>query len=183
MNPTKSHLNQMAAEFTPMSHNSQQRSRVLHQQQQQQQQQQAALQAAMMNPAALQAMIQQQNPQFLHQIQQKQLQQLQQLHQQNLRLAAAFSQNQMGIYNATSALLNHIPAQKQTAQTQSQSAIQTNQIQAAGSRQSPNLDFENFPTREDYSPSPPPINVNRVQSCSKAQKSKEQNKVHILSLR
>ena len=31
------------------------------------------------------------------------------LHQQNLRLAAAFNQNQMGIYNATSALLNQLP--------------------------------------------------------------------------
>ena len=50
-------------------------------------QQQAALQAAMMNPAALQAMIQNQNPQLLHQLQHQQLQQLQQLHQQNLRLA------------------------------------------------------------------------------------------------
>ena len=58
--------------------------------------QQAALQAAMMNPAALSAIIQSQNPQLLHQIQHQQLQQLQQLHQQNLRLAAAFNQNQMG---------------------------------------------------------------------------------------
>ena len=41
----------------------------------------------MMNPAALQAMIQNQNPQLLHQLQHQQLQQLQQLHQQNLRLA------------------------------------------------------------------------------------------------
>ena len=60
--------------------------------------QQAALQAAMMNPAALSAIIQSQNPQLLHQIQHQQLQQLQQLHQQNLRLAAAFNQNQMGMY-------------------------------------------------------------------------------------
>ena len=46
----------------------------------------------MMNPATLQAVLQNQNPNFLHHIQQQQLQQLQQLHQQNLRLAAAFSQ-------------------------------------------------------------------------------------------
>ena len=43
-----------------------------------------------MNPATLQAVLQNQNPSFLHHIQQQQLQQLQQLHQQNLRLAAAF---------------------------------------------------------------------------------------------
>jgi hypothetical protein len=187
MNPPKSHLNQMAAEFTPM--NSQPRRHIpnmypqqqMQQQQQQQQQQlpqhqqQAALQAAMMNPAALQAMIQQQNPQFLHQIQQQQLQQLQQLHQQNLRLAAAFNQNQMGIYNATSALLNHIPptqSNKQNKSSQGQNQTASN----GAARQSPNLDFENFPTREDYSPSPPPIHVQNSSKCSKAQKSKEQNK-------
>ena len=62
--------------------------------------QQAALQAAMINPAALSAIIQSQNPQLLHQIQHQQLQQLQQLHQQNLRLAAAFNQNQMGMFIA-----------------------------------------------------------------------------------
>ena len=61
-------------------------------------QQQAALQAAMMNPAALQAMIQNQNPQLLHQLQHQQLQQLQQLHQQNLRLAGEirFRKNSVG---------------------------------------------------------------------------------------
>lgn len=134
-----------------------------------QQQQAAALQAAMMNPAALQAIIQSQNPQLLHQIQHQQLQQLQQLHQQNLRLAAAFNQNQMGIYNATSALLNQMPPKQQQQHQQQQ------QQQFHPQSRSPNLDFENFPTREDYSPSPP-LFVAPSPKCPKAAKSKEQNK-------
>jgi len=131
--------------------------------------QQAALQAAMINPAALSAIIQSQNPQLLHQIQHQQLQQLQQLHQQNLRLAAAFNQNQMGIYNATSALLNqNLPKQQPQQQHQ-----QLHQHQHYAPAQSPNLDFENFPTREDYSP-PPQHFV--TPKCPKDQSKKEQNK-------
>lgn len=46
----------------------------------------------------------------------------------------------MGIYNATSALLNQLPnGQQPTAQ---------HQLQQQGKQQ--NGDFENFPTREDY---------------------------------
>lgn len=130
-------------------------------------QQQAALQAAMMNPAALQAMIQNQNPQLLHQLQHQQLQQLQQLHQQNLRLAAAFNQNQMGIYNATSALLNQLP----NGQQQQQQEPVNNQLQQQGKQQ--NGDFDNFPTREDYSPSPPLLVAPK---CPKTVKSKDHNK-------
>ena len=46
----------------------------------------------------------------------------------------------MGIYNATSALLNQLPnGQQPTAQ---------HQLQQQGKQQ--NGDFDNFPTREDY---------------------------------
>ena len=55
-------------------------------------------------------------------------------------ISAAFNQNQMGIYNATSALLNQLPNQQQPAHH--------NQLQQQGKQQ--NGDFENFPTREDY---------------------------------
>ena len=47
----------------------------------------------------------------------------------------------MGIYNATSALLNQLPNQQQ-------SSTHHNQLQQQGKQQ--NGDFENFPTREDY---------------------------------
>jgi len=171
---SKPHLNQMAQEFTPMQQQRQMYSNVYPQQtvthhQLPTHQQQAALQAAMMNPAALQAMIQNQNPQLLHQLQHQQLQQLQQLHQQNLRLAAAFNQNQMGIYNATSALLNQLPNGQQQ-QNQQQGAAQQ-QLQQQGKQQ--NGDFDNFPTREDYSPSPPLLVAPK---CPKSLKSKDHNK-------
>jgi hypothetical protein len=169
----------MAQEFTPMQQQQQQQQRQMYSSVYPQQtvthhqlpthQQQAALQAAMMNPAALQAMIQNQNPQLLHQLQHQQLQQLQQLHQQNLRLAAAFNQNQMGIYNATSALLNQMPPKQQQQQQQSHQIQQ----QTVGGHQQQNGDFENFPTREDYSPSPPLLVAPK---CPKMAKSKEHNK-------
>lgn len=57
-----------------------------------------------------------------------------------IKISAAFNQNQMGIYNATSALLNQLPNQQQPAHHQLQ--------QQQGKQQ--NGDFENFPTREDY---------------------------------
>lgn len=167
----KPQLNQMAQEFTP--HAVAKKQQMLQQQQQQHQQlvqgfaqagypvnQQAALQAAMMNPATLQAMLQNQNPHFLHHIQQQQLQQLQQLHQQNLRLAAAFNQNQMGIFNATSALMQQMPGQDQNSR---------GKIVA----EETNNDFEHFPTREDVSPSPPlPVAGVKKQK----QKTKDYNK-------
>lgn len=170
---SKPHLNQMAQEFTPMQQQRQMYSTNVYQPQTvthhqlPTHQQQAALQAAMMNPAALQAMIQNQNPQLLHQLQHQQLQQLQQLHQQNLRLAAAFNQNQMGIYNATSALLNQLP----NGQQQQQQEPVNNQLQQQGKQQ--NGDFDNFPTREDYSPSPPLLVAPK---CPKTVKSKDHNK-------
>ena len=192
----KPQLNQMAQEFTPHSVAKKQQQQqllqqqqqqlaaaqgfVAQQQQQQQQQQaggfpvnqQAALQAAMMNPATLQAMLQNQNPHFLHHIQQQQLQQLQQLHQQNLRLAAAFNQNQMGIYNATSALLQQIPPGQENEQpTRGQTvADQTNN------------DFEHFPTREDTCPSPPLTNPGQCQAKKAKAKGKDHNKVSQLQI-
>jgi len=176
MNPSKPQLNQMAQEFTPHSMAKKQQGHAAMLQQQQlaaaaaqgygqngfSVNQQAALQAAMMNPATLQAVLQNQNPSFLHHIQQQQLQQLQQLHQQNLRLAAAFSQNQMGIYNATSALLQQMPGETQGRGGKTVADVT-------------NDDFEHFPTREDVCPSPPMAPQATSRKGTKTQK-KDHNK-------
>jgi hypothetical protein len=177
----KPQLNQMAQEFTPHSvAKKQQQQQLMHQQQIAAQggygggypvNQQAALQAAMMNPSALQAMLQNQNPHFIHHIQQQQLQQLQQLHQQNLRLAAAFNQNQMGIYNATSALLQQIPPEQQQQQQQQQQQRQQTVADQT------NNDFEHFPTREDVCPSPPiQAQAQVIPKKPKSLKGKDHNK-------